>query len=282
MNIFLAAASLLLIIMTLPGTVELLLVTIGAWLPLPLRPPHRLPQQRLAVLIPAHNEAAGITATLESLKACQGPADLIVIADNCTDRTAELAAAAGARLLVRNDPLQLGKPYALAFAFKQLSQENFDAYLIIDADSRVKSNLLQVVQNALSTGSDAAQVKYVLDGKEDSMRSRFQAIAFTAFNVLRPRGRSRLGLSAGIFGNGSVLTRRLLEAIPFTVTSLVEDVAYHLKIVEAGYRVDFIEESDVVSAQPIHWQGRLSQRKRWEGGRLRLLLDQAPICLQRF
>ncbi len=111
------------------------------------------------------------------------------------------------------------------------------------------------------------------------MRSRFQAIAFTAFNVLRPRGRSRLGLSAGIFGNGSVLTRRLLEAIPFTVTSLVEDVAYHLKIVEAGYRVDFIEESDVVSAQPIHWQGRLSQRKRWEGGRLRLLLDQAPHLL---
>src|SRR5271154_4865379 len=104
-------------------------------------------------------------------------------------------------------------------------------------------------------------------------------VAFMAFNVLRARGRERLGLSAGICGNGFGLSRATLLAIPYETHSLVEDLDYHLRIVEAGRRISFADRTGVRAEMPTGGRGAATQRARWEGGRLRTVVENLPRLL---
>jgi hypothetical protein len=97
------------------------------------------------------------------------------------------------------------------------------------------------------------------------------SLAFVAFNVVRPRGRARLGLSAGIFGNGFALHRDVMEKVPFGAHSVVEDLEYHLSLVRAGVRVEFLNSAGVLGEMPVGDRGAATQRSRWEGGRLRMV-----------
>ena len=87
-------------------------------------------------------------------------------------------------------------------------------------------------------------------------------------NVLRPRGRDRLGLSCGIFGNGFALSAATLRAVPYTANSLVEDLEYHLNLIRAGIRVEFVDDAAVYGEMPAGSAAATSQRARWEGGRI--------------
>jgi cellulose synthase/poly-beta-1,6-N-acetylglucosamine synthase-like glycosyltransferase len=101
-------------------------------------------------------------------------------------------------------------------------------------------------------------------------------LAFQAFNVVRPRGRDRLGLSAGIVGNGFALRREVLARIPYGAYSVVEDLEYHLTLVRAGIHVVFVETATVRGEMPVSDRGARTQRARWEGGRLRMVRRWAP------
>jgi cellulose synthase/poly-beta-1,6-N-acetylglucosamine synthase-like glycosyltransferase len=87
-------------------------------------------------------------------------------------------------------------------------------------------------------------------------------------NVLRPRGRHRLGLSCGIFGNGFALAAETLRHVPYTANSLVEDLEYHLHLLRAGLHVDFVDEAAVLGEMPEASAAAATQRARWEGGRI--------------
>ena len=94
--------------------------------------------RRLAVLLPAHNEGAGVVSTIADVKAQLTPRDrLVVIADNCTDDTAKIAAAAGAEVLERHEPTKVGKGYALDFGIRHLSLDPPEIVIVIDADCKV-------------------------------------------------------------------------------------------------------------------------------------------------
>ena len=96
-------------------------------------------EPRFAVLVPAHNESAGIARTVQSLRSLEWPADWLrvsVIADNCTDDTAVQAQQAGATVLVRTNPEQRGKGYALDWAFERVLEEGWaEAVVVVDADT---------------------------------------------------------------------------------------------------------------------------------------------------
>jgi cellulose synthase/poly-beta-1,6-N-acetylglucosamine synthase-like glycosyltransferase len=98
--------------------------------------------------------------------------------------------------------------------------------------------------------------------------TRLAALAFRGFNVVRPRGRERLGLSAGILGNGFAIVREVLQAIPYDALSVVEDLEYHLHLVQAGERVRYLDEAFISADFPESRAGEGVQRSRWEGGRL--------------
>ncbi len=274
-------AGLLLIAVTLPGSLELLALTAAGLAPRkPLitdHSPAALP--RLALVVPAHNEAAGIAECVANLRASLANAagcELAVIADNCSDATAEIARAAGARVLVRQDAAHRGKGYALDFAFKTLLAESYDVFLVVDADSRVDLNLVHEFRLAFAQGIDAAQCRYRIANPDASLSARINRIAWLAFNDLRLAGREKLNVSVGILGNGFALSRRLLEAVPYEAGSIVEDMEYHLRLVKAGYRMRFLDSVHVYSDAPNKTDNAEVQRSRWEGGRFGLIASQAP------
>ena len=281
----LVIATSVLILLTLPGTLELAMITFAAILPSRDRLPKGTVTRiaKVAVVVPAHNEAAAIVRCVRSISVCPLPdsveLQIAVVADNCTDATAELARGANARVLVRSDSAKRGKGFALQYAFQILLDEGFDAVLVIDADSVVDSNLLLEVVRKLRSGADGVQVRYVVLNPQDSLRARLMNVAFMAFNVLRARGRERMGLSVGIFGNGFGLAKATLEAVPYDSHSLVEDLDYHLQLVKAGRKVVFVEGAHVRGEMPAGGRGAATQRARWEGGRLRTAVQNLPGLL---
>ena len=269
---------------TLPGTLELAVLTVAGLWP-PGRPERRAGARRgrWAVVVPAHNEEKTIRATLLSLRECrflkEARDEIVVVADNCDDATASVSKEAGARVLVRDDAARRGKGYALDYAFKTLLREDFAAYVVIDADTIVADGFLNAMHREFLEGADAVQARYAVLDPGISIRTRLMNVALFAMNVLRPRGRHNLGLSAGITGNGFGLSRDCLEAVPYRARSIAEDLEYHLLLVRAGKKVRFADGAVVRSRMPAHAAGYRTQRARWEGGRLRLALRQAPRLL---
>ena len=200
------------------------------------------------VLIPAHDEQRDISETLASLAECKYPSELlrtVVIADNCSDRTADFAREAGAEVWERHDPARLGKGAALIWALARLESDrtSFDALVILDADCRVGSNLLGVIETRLRGGAGAVQASYEVENPAASTAAALRFAGFALMNTVRPMGKERLGLSCGLFGTGMAFTRELLAEVPWTVTGLLEDAEHHMRLVDEGYRVEFAPEA---------------------------------------
>jgi len=147
---------------------------------------------------------------------------------------------------------------------------------VVDADTDVDPGFLSAMRAALADGADALQCRYGVRDALADRRTALADVALGAWNVLRPRGRAALGLSAGILGNGFALTRRALQAVPYTADSIVEDVEYHHLLVRAGLRVRWVDDAQVRGDMPVARAAAAQQRARWEGGRLRLLASQGP------
>jgi hypothetical protein len=241
-------------------------------------------QLSLVVLVPAHDEQGGIGATLESRAACDYPQDrvrVVVIADNCGDRTADCAREAGVEAWERADPTQRGKGYALIWALERLRAEHadFDAVVMLDADCVASPNLLSAVDMRLRAGASALQVNYVAANPEDSHAAALRFGGFALMNTVRFLGKQRLGLSCGLVGTGMAFTKDLLIREPWTATGLVEDGEYHLRLVMAGERAEFVADASVSSAVPTSLRGSYDQQARWEKGKLELIRQWSPRLL---
>jgi hypothetical protein len=260
---------------TLPLTLELLVLSCAAALPARRIASRASTNFRLAVVIPAHNEERLIGTCVRSLlEDHETKFEVFVVAHNCTDRTAPLAAQAGARVLPLDGPR--GKGLALDHGFRAALELGADAVLVIDADSIVSLNLLAAVSGALRAGAGAVQTRYQVANASTNVRTRLAALALFGMNVLRPRGRSRLGLSCGIFGNGFALSAATLRRVPYTANSLVEDLEYHLRLVEAGIKVEFLDHATVFGEMPERSAAASTQKARWEGGRALMRREWTP------
>ena len=273
----------------LPGGVYLALLTAAAALPARRlqADAERAAAPQVVVLVPAHNESTGLLRTVASLRAevaGEGDGDtrtrIVVVADNCSDDTAAVARAAGAEVLERFDADKRGKGYALQFGFDALP--GADWFIVIDADTDVAPGFLAAMRRAMvaagpkSGAADALQCRYGVRDPLASRRATLSDVALGAWNVLRPRGRGRLGLSAGILGNGFAVSRQTLAKVPYSARSIVEDVEYHQMLVRAGLNVRWVDDAWVRGDMPEADAAASTQRARWEGGRLRLLADHAP------
>ena len=239
------------------------------------RPGASEPSRRFRFVVPAHNESAGITETVRSLLAVDYPKQLfevVVVADNCSDDTAEKATAAGATVMVRNDTEKRGKGYALDHVFSSTSAE-VDAVVVIDADTLISPNILRAFAARRDLGARAVQADYAVRNPNAGWRTRLIAIAFGAFHIVRSRARERLGLSCGLRGNGMCFSTELLREIPHNAYSVVEDVEYGVRLGEAGHRVHYADEAHVYGEMVTSAAAANSQRRRWEEGR-KLLVSQ--------
>ena len=243
---------------------------------------------RLAVVIPAHDEEGQIEAAVRSVSAAEYPTPqrrIIVIADNCSDRTAEVAAATGAEVWERTDPANRGKGHALAWAFDRVladvDGDAPDAFCVIDADCEVSVNLLRALATRIAAGADAVQASYLVSDPSVSAGAALRWAGFALFNVVQPLGREQLGLSSGLLGTGMAISRRLLADSPWRSFSFAEDREQHMRWVLSGARVAFAPEATVRSPAASDDAGRHAQEARWESGRFRLAARLSPALVRR-
>ncbi len=240
--------------------------------------------QRFAFVVPAHNEENGIGATVASLLAVDWPresVDIIVVADNCSDGTATVARAAGATVLVRHNAELRGKGYALELGFAHVLKETLaDAVVVVDADTVVSPNLLVAFASRIAEGALAMQAEYGVSNIEASWRTELMALALAMFHTLRSNARERLGLSAGLRGNGMCFTRACLERFPQKAYGLVEDVEQGLALGRGAVRVVAVVDAHVLGEMVSGGQASESQRRRWEEGRKKLKSEVLPGVLR--
>ena len=247
-------------------------------------PPPAPGTPRVTVLIPAHDEGAGVRATVASVRALDWPAerlDVVVIADNCTDDTAAQAAAAGARVLERDAPDARGKGRALAWAVERVAAGGPppDAVVVVDADCTVEPGLLRAFAAHWAAGAEAVQARYLVANPAAAPAAAARAAAFALAADVRPLGKDRLGLSCGLLGTGMGFTWAHLQRHPWSSFGLTEDVERHLALVLAGERVVLASETAVHSAMPESLDGATSQQSRWEAGKLTLVRRWTPRLL---
>jgi GT2 family glycosyltransferase len=243
------------------------------------------PSLRIAVVVPAHDEALFIGRCVQSLRAQTYPEalyEVIVIADNCSDATADIAASEGARVLERNEPLLRGKGHALRWAAERVLAMDpaFNAIAVVDADSVAEPDFLAILAAPLVAGAEAAQGESLLF-EDGSPRTALRAAAFLLINRARPAGRRALGLPCGLVGNGMLLSRSLLEAHPWQAFSSTEDLEYSLSLRAAGVRPVFAPGAVLLSPVASSGSGAEQQRLRWTGGKVSLAREWLPRLVRR-
>jgi 1,2-diacylglycerol 3-beta-glucosyltransferase len=270
-----AALDLLLVLVGLPVLAAAAYLFLMALLSGPLPAPG-LASTRLKfdIVIPAHNEEAGIARTVENLSRVDWPAAqrrLLVVADNCADGTAARAREAGATVLERKDEQRRGKGYALEHAFHRSLEEGFaDAVVVVDADTVASENLLRAFAARLEAGAHAIQAHYGVLNPRASWRTRLMTIALALFHKVRSQARERLRLSCGLRGNGMCFSRAVLREVPHQAFSIVEDLEYGIRLGQAGHRVWYAAEAEVLGEMVSTEKASRSQRRRWEDGRAAL------------
>lgn len=241
------------------------------------RVPGRGAAPPFTVLMPAHNEAAGIRPVIAAAKAqLRGCDELIVVADNCTDETAAIAREAGATVVERVDQSRRGKAYALDFGREALMHAPPSIVIVLDADCIAAPGALQLLAAAAEANRAVVQALYQLEIRPDGGPiERASAFAFMIRNFVRQRGLQRLSGRAMLQGTGMAFPWPIFEAAPLISSSLVEDLQLGLDLFLAGERVIFDEAALITS--PASDQGAtIVQRTRWEHGHLSTAANYVP------
>lgn len=251
----------------LPATVAAgyyaLLTAVGWRRPCPV--PLAEPRTRFAVLIPAHDEEAGLPRTLASVFAADYPAHLrrvLVVADNCRDGTAGVARRLGAAVVERTDPDRRGKGYALAFGLPHALAGGADVVLVLDADCRLDPAALRVFDAELCGGAAVVQATVRYAGPDAGPSGLVTAVGSEIENGVQA-GLTALGRTVWLRGTGMAFRRDVLERFPWDAFGLTEDVEYAGRLRAAGVRVRCVPGAVVRSEPPPGTGALCRQRRRW-------------------
>jgi cellulose synthase/poly-beta-1,6-N-acetylglucosamine synthase-like glycosyltransferase len=246
----------------------------------PVAAPSLLPH-RTTVLIPAHNEGAGILPTLRDVQVQLGPNDrILVVADNCTDDTAAIVRAAGVEVTVRADPARRGKGYALEFGVRHLGLNPPDVVVIMDADCRLGENALRHLSDrAMASGRPVQSLYFMLAPENAPPGKGVKVFAWRVKNWIRPLGLGLLGLPTQLFGTGMAFPFSQLLDRDLGKGRLAEDTALGIALAAAGYPPLFVSEARIHSHFPVSQAGSEQQRQRWEKGHLDNIVDLVPGAL---
>ncbi|WP_454857068.1 glycosyltransferase family 2 protein [Rhizobium binxianense] len=235
----------------------------------------------VAVLVPAHDEEGGLATTLASITTQLREQDrLVVVADNCTDRTAALARAAGAEVVERHDRERRGKGFALDAGVRYLEKSPPDIVLLVDADCHLGPNALERLAAAVAATGGPVQARNLMTAPAGaSLNYAVAEFAFLIKNLVRPLGLARLGLPCQITGTGSAIPWRVLRDAHVAHAGRVEDMKLGLDLAAAGHPPRFCEHALITSQFPCSTEGAISQRRRWEGGHLELIRKEMRSLL---
>lgn len=236
---------------------------------------------QIAVLIPAHNEEDGIEATLMALLPELSSQDqLVVIADNCCDRTAAIARELNITVIERQDAVRRGKGYALDFGVNFLAAAPPDVVVVMDADCVADSGTIAKIAEMAAFYDRPVQATYLLEQPPvPTPKDAISMLALRVKNLVRPAGLQRLGLPCPLTGTGMAFPWSAIKTASLASGNLVEDMNLGLDLAIAGYPPMFCSNAQVTSILPQQERAAKSQRTRWEQGHLETILTQGPRLL---
>jgi cellulose synthase/poly-beta-1,6-N-acetylglucosamine synthase-like glycosyltransferase len=232
----------------------------------------------VAILIPAHNEEGGISATLRSIAPQLIERDrLIVVADNCTDGTRDVAEAEGAEVVSRTSSEKRGKGFALDFGLRYLGANPPDIVIVVDADCHVAPGAIDHLAKICANYGRPVQAQYLMHNQQNPpLRMRIAEFAWVVKNLVRPMGLGKLGLPCQLMGSGMAFQWSSISSMDLAHGHIVEDMKMGLDMARLGVPPIFCPEALVLSSFPIHEEGIRNQRTRWEHGHLGTMLSEAP------
>ena len=235
-------------------------------------------QHRFMTIIPAHNEEKVIVNLIESLKKLDYPKDLYdiyVIADNCTDKTAEVAKKAGAIVYERFDEAHKTKGHALQWFLAQKIEENapYDAFCIFDADNIVDENFLKVMNKKLCQGEEVVQGYKDIKNPSDSWVSAGYAIFYWTMHRFYHLARYNIGLSPLMNGTGFMVKFDVIKPQGWNTKTLTEDIEFSLKRIIEGKKLGWARDAIVYDEQPVGFKQSWTQRSRWTVGHMQCLKE---------
>ena len=237
-----------------------------------------LPMPRTTVLVPAHNESQTIAKTLDRLKAdLPDNSEILVVADNCTDNTARIAANAGVEVITRHDEHKQAKGYALDFGLQHLKTDPPRVVIIVDADCMVAKGTIARLARMAQKETRPVQASYIMEPHEKGgLMQHISAFAFMINTHHRMIGAQRMGLPVRLNGTGMAFPWDVLEGVELGNDNIVEDIKLGVDLVKAGTPALFCADALVTSRFPQSDEALQTQRTRWEHGHLELLRKVAP------
>lgn len=226
--------------------------------------------KKFAIIIPAHNEeliADGLCKNLHRINYSKELHEIYIIADNCTDRTAAICSDNDFKVLERQDEINKGKGYAIKYAFDNVPLSQYDAVLIVDADTHVDENILFELSRSLASGDAAIQCYIKIPNKDESWFTELLSVSRVINGLLYHYPKSLLGLSSYLMGSGICFSTDLIKKKGWTAFSIAEDWEYYAQLLLDGYRIAFAKNAVVYQYESKSLEQATSQRLRWSSGR---------------
>ena len=217
---------------------------------------------------------------MASRRNCETVTGLLLSPDNCTDRTGEIAEAAGAEVAYRSDLTRRGKSFALDFGLRHLENDPPEIVIIVDADCDLSEGALDQLSAVSAELDRPVQANYEmhLPAGVAQRSMRVAAFAWRIRNFVRPLGLQKLGLSCQLMGTGMAFPWALISKADLQSAEIVEDLALGLTLARSGKAPVFLPDTTVSSVFPASAEGQSSQRARWETGHLNAMVRYAlPI-----
>lgn len=231
-------------------------------------------QHRFAILIAARNEEKVIGHLLDSIHMQKYPQNLIttyVVADNCTDSTARIAAENGAIVYERFDTQQVGKGYALNYLLDRIEEEGgqdrFDAFMVFDADNVLMPDYFAQMNRLVDEGYQAFTGYRNTKNFGSSWISAGYGIWYLHDSCHLSKSRMRLGLSCAVTGTGFGFTTSLLKKMDgWNYFTLTEDIEFSTWCAVRGIRIGYCHDAILFDEQPVTLRQSWRQRTRWAQG----------------
>lgn len=240
----------------------------------PKRQKEHEPKKRMLIMVAAHNEEEVIGQLVENLGQLDYPKDLYevcVIADNCDDKTAEIARNGGAFVLEHTyapgEPK--GKPYAIKYAVDYYGDrltKDFDGISFFDADNLVSANFLKEMNNHLLNGDKLIQCYLDSKNPNDNWVSLSYAASYYYMNRSWQLAKSRIGLGNAIGGTGFCVDTTLFTEVGWTAKSLTEDLEFTMQCLLRGVSAKWCHFAKVYDEKPTSFKASVVQRLRWSRG----------------
>ena len=245
--------------------------------------PRSIPKQpKIAILIPAHNESEVISKTLKSLlPQLDGSERVVVIADNCSDDTAELARSFNVEVIERTHATNRGKGYALDFGLSHLESDAPDIVVMLDADCIVEAGGVAKIATASFESNRPVQAVYLQNPpKNPSANDMVSTFAFLVKNLVRPTGLDVINQPCLLTGTGMAFPWQIIRDAPLASGNIVEDMQLGLDLAIEGHAPKLVPDALVWGDLPQQTAAATTQRTRWEHGHIQTLTSQVPRLLK--